>query len=89
VKELFDAPTIIIFKMKTQTMTEDYSNLNFLTGVVFIIQFCQLLVKKAHFTLKISGFSKICFCTIVRSEHKKIISLSYRFLDQFSVQFVM
>jgi hypothetical protein len=75
-------------KMKTQTMTEDYSNLNFLTGVVFIIQFCQLFVKKAHFTLKISGFSKICFCTIVRSENKKN-SLSYRFLDQFSVQFVM
>jgi hypothetical protein len=57
-------------------MTEDYSNLNFLTSVLFVFNFvilptCRLLVKKAQITLKISSFLKICFGTIVRSEHKK------------------
>jgi len=28
-------------KMKTQTMTEDYPDLNFLTSVLFIFQFCD------------------------------------------------
>jgi hypothetical protein len=39
-----------------------------------ILPECRLLVKKAHFTLKISSFSKICFGTILRSEHKKNLS---------------
>jgi hypothetical protein len=60
-------------------MTEDYSNLKFLTSVLFIFNFvilpeCRLLVKKADFTLKTYSFSKIYFRTIVRSEHQKNLS---------------
>jgi len=60
-------------------MTKDYTNLNFLTSVLFIFQFCDFArvptsFQESTFYTENFQFSKICFHTIVRSEHKKNLS---------------